>query len=51
MTQAENYTPFDISPDGQRFLMARRVVDATTVQVPLVVTENWFEELRARMKR
>ena len=51
MTQAENYTPFDISPDGQRFLMARRVVDASAAPVPLVVTENWFEELKARMKR
>jgi serine/threonine-protein kinase len=51
MTQAENYTPFDISPDGQRFLMARRVVDASAAPVPLVVTENWFQELKARMKR
>jgi eukaryotic-like serine/threonine-protein kinase len=51
MTQAENYTPFDIGPDGQRFMMARRVVDASAAQVPLVVTENWFTELKARMKR
>jgi hypothetical protein len=48
----ENYTPFDISPDGRRFLMARRVQAAAAAKVlPLVVVENWFEELRGRMKK
>ncbi len=47
----ENYTPFDISPDGQRFLMARQVRESTAPQQPLVVTENWFTELRERVAR
>jgi hypothetical protein len=41
-----NYTPFDISPDGQRFLMARLVQAADARNAPLVVTENWFTELK-----
>ena len=51
LTANENYTPFDISPDGQRFIMARQIVDASRPELPVVVAENWFEELRARMKR
>ncbi len=41
-----NYTPFDISPDGQRFLMARQVQASDVHIAPLVVTENWFAELK-----
>ncbi|MHB0961812.1 MAG: protein kinase domain-containing protein [Gemmatimonadaceae bacterium] len=41
-----NYTPFDISPDGQRFLMARLVQATDARNTPLVVTENWFTELK-----
>jgi Tol biopolymer transport system component len=50
LTPNENYTPFDVSPDGQRFIMARQIVDASRPELPVVVTENWFEELKARMK-
>ena len=36
---------FDVSPDGQRFLMIRE--DQTTSnQAQLVVVQNWFEELQ-----
>ena len=51
LANQENYTPFDIAPDGQRFMMAR-IVRATAAKVaPLVVTENWFEELKRRMAK
>jgi hypothetical protein len=51
LANQENYTPFDISPDGQRFIMAKRI-RATAAQVaPLVVTESWFQELRQRMAK
>jgi hypothetical protein len=35
---------FDISPDDQRFLMMRAV--GASVERPLVLVENWFEELK-----
>ncbi len=46
----ENYTPYDVGPDG-RFLMARRVQSDALRAAPLVVTENWFAELRQRLGR
>ncbi len=47
----ENYTPFDIAPDGQRFMMARTVRTTAAKVAPLVVTLNWFEELRQRVAK
>jgi eukaryotic-like serine/threonine-protein kinase len=47
LTDLERYTPFDISPDGRRFIMARRVQVEARHFAPLIVTENWFPELRA----
>ncbi|HYV96213.1 MAG TPA: protein kinase, partial [Gemmatimonadaceae bacterium] len=47
----ENYTPFDISPDGQRFIMARRVRENMVALAPMTVTLNWFEELRERLAK
>ena len=44
----ENYTPFDIAPDG-RFIMARRVGNTDEAVAPLVVTVNWFTELKRAM--
>jgi len=49
LTEREYYTPFDVSPDGRRFIMARRVrprADGPVSEAPLIVTRNWFEELR-----
>jgi hypothetical protein len=43
------YTPFDVSPDGRRFLMARRIEATTAGRAPLVVVDNWFTELRQRL--
>ena len=38
---------YDVSPDGQRFLMIRErgLAGETTDQVALVLVQNWFEEL------
>jgi Tol biopolymer transport system component len=46
----EFYTPYDISPDGQRFIMARRIRNNAMQEAPLVVTENWFDELRTQLR-
>jgi Tol biopolymer transport system component len=43
------YTPFDISPDGQRFLMARQIQATSTEQALLIVVEHWFTELKRRL--
>ena len=48
LANQENYTPFDIAPDG-RFMMARRVGNTDEAVAPLVVTVNWFAELRQAM--
>ena len=41
----ENYTPHDVAPDG-RFIMARRVPLPAGLEAPIVVVENWVEELK-----
>ena len=46
LVDLERYTPFDITPDGQRFIMARRVAANAGTVAPLSVTENWFEDLK-----
>jgi len=38
---------YDVSPDGQRFLMIKDGPERDQ----LIVVERWFEELRARVKR
>jgi Tol biopolymer transport system component len=45
------WTPrnYDISPDGQRFLMIKREQDL--VPTELIVVLNWFEELKRRVPR
>jgi serine/threonine-protein kinase len=45
----EYYTPYDISPDGRRFLMARRVSGTSDGSAPLLMTLDWHEEVRARL--
>jgi eukaryotic-like serine/threonine-protein kinase len=49
LTSQEFYTPHDVAPDG-RFIMARRVAPDTDLDAPLVVVENWFEELRRLLR-
>jgi len=36
---------YDVSPDGERFLMIRPV-EGTSATPQVVVVQNWFEELR-----
>ena len=36
---------YDVSPDGERFLMIRHVEDASTTP-QIIVVQNWFEELK-----
>jgi serine/threonine-protein kinase len=50
LTPNEYYTPFDVAPDG-RFIMARSLAPAGAVELPLVVVENWFGELRRKVRR
>jgi serine/threonine-protein kinase len=50
MTPTEYYTPFDVAPDG-RFIMARNVSPPSAVGLPLIVVDNWFEELRQKAGR
>ena len=41
--EAQVYPGFDVSRDGQQFLMPKRNEGGTT---ELIVVENWFEELQ-----
>jgi protease II len=47
--EADFYTPWDVAADG-RFIMVRSVAAASQIEAPLIVVENWFEELRARLE-
>jgi Tol biopolymer transport system component len=38
---------YDVSPDGRRFVMVRLAAGAGEIE--LVVVQNWFEELKARV--
>jgi hypothetical protein len=44
------YSPWDVGPDG-RFIMARAVGAGTGAGSPLVVVENWLDEIRAKVPR
>jgi hypothetical protein len=37
---------YDVSPDGQRFLMIKTAGSAVTNTPRIIVVENWFEELK-----
>ncbi len=50
LTRNERYTPFDLSLDDQRFLMARVVRRAEAAERTFLLVENWFEELKAKVK-
>jgi serine/threonine-protein kinase len=44
------FRTFDVSADGKRFLMLKNLASADTTQRrSLVVVQNWFVELKARM--
>ncbi len=41
---------WDVSPDGRRFLMLRQTGAATNEgELEIVLIQNWFEELKARV--
>lgn len=43
--------PFDVTPDGQRFIMMRSVgPDEAPVTPPMVLVENWGEEVKEKMR-
>ncbi len=44
-----NYQLYDLAPDDKRFLMVRGVTAEAGTE--LILTENWFEELKARVRR
>jgi serine/threonine-protein kinase len=44
------YTPWDVGPDG-RFIFARPVENATQPDSPLIVVENWTEEVKLKVRR
>jgi eukaryotic-like serine/threonine-protein kinase len=46
---APNYQLYDISPDDRRFVMVRSVSPEGGTE--LILTENWFQELKARVRR
>ncbi len=45
---ARNRQEYDVAPDGRRFLMIRDLSGGTRA---LVYAENWFTELKAKVKR
>ncbi len=49
--RGSNYTAYDVSPDDQRFVMIRRTINAAQGQdsTRLMLVENWFEELKAKV--
>jgi serine/threonine-protein kinase len=49
-TFQEFYTPHDVARDG-RFVMARSLTPRSTIDAPLIVVENWFEELKENLSR
>jgi serine/threonine-protein kinase len=40
---------YDVSADGQRFLMVKRAGPSTAAPDRIVVVDNWFEELKRRV--
>ncbi|MEP6574045.1 MAG: protein kinase, partial [Gemmatimonadota bacterium] len=48
MSATEFYTPFDVAPDG-RFIMAVRMPLPPQTENPLIVVDNWLEELKAKV--
>ena len=44
------YAPYDISSDGTRFLMASSALGRRDSKPTLLLVDNWFEEVKARMK-
>ncbi len=50
MLEPSYYTPWDVAPDG-RFIFARSREGGSDRRAPLIVIENWMEEVKAKMPR
>jgi serine/threonine-protein kinase len=48
LVESDFYTPWDVAPDG-RFIMVRTLEAPSQYDAPLIVVENWFEELKAKL--
>ena len=44
-----NFPNYDVSPDGQRFLMLKTPTAAASAPPQIIVVQNWLEELRRLM--
>ena len=44
-----NYTSYDVSGDDQRFLMMRAFGAGDVGASAVIIVENWFEELKAKV--
>jgi len=51
LSDAEYYAPFDITPDNQRFIMARWAQAEDAGAASFILVENWFEEVKAMLDR
>jgi hypothetical protein len=40
---------YDVSPDGQRFLMLKPTEQNQAAPTQIVVVQNWFEELKQKV--
>ena len=47
----ENAHPYDVSVDGQRFLMIKDDATAAAARTGLIVVQNWHEELKRLLPR
>ncbi len=43
--------PYDVSRDGQRFLMVKQKERAPISASQMILVQNWFEELKARVPK
>jgi serine/threonine-protein kinase len=50
LLQPDWYTPWDVAPDG-RFIFARSREGGRDRRAPLIVIENWLEEVKAKVPR
>ena len=45
----ENAHPYDVSADGQRFVMIKEDATAAAARTGFTVVLNWLEELKTKM--
>ena len=51
LSPGTNYAPYDVSVDGQRFILAEPVGEGADAPEPSIrVVQNWFAEFRSREK-